>query len=109
MARFGRPMGERNDEPTVPTYTVGILGGVPALVMADDRAYVTASPELFDTAGGAIGFADGYMGLLAGMYADDAAMRASAADAAEQFDLDVEPDASEFPVPLVIGMTAVEG
>lgn len=111
MARFGRPDIGRGRDVTAPAvaYTVGFFGGLPAIVTVDDVVHVTGAPELFDTSGGALALADGYMTVLAGRFDSDEAMRSAAVTVIEQFELDVDPNADEFPVILVIGMTVVGG
>lgn len=91
------------EEQTGPSLT--LYDGVPCFVMPDGSLLVSQTPELFDTTGGAISLADGYMETLAAKYENVDAMRKNAAQIIEQHGLIDSPESDLYSVWLLVWMT----
>lgn len=91
------------EETTGPSLTV--IDGVPAFIMPDGAIRKTTAPQLFDTYGGVLSYADDFREQLDALYDSVEARKTVARLAISEFGLLDDADADEYSIWLLVAMT----
>jgi hypothetical protein len=94
---------EKTEETLGPSLTLD--GGVPCFIMPDGSVKRTAAPQLFNTKGGLLGYADDYREQLESLYDSVEEKKAAARSAIEQFGLLDNENADDYSIWLLVAMT----
>jgi len=94
---------EEIEETTGPSLTLD--GGVPCFIMPDGTMRHTTAPQLFNTEGGALSYADDHLEQLEALYGNVEDKKAAARSAIEKFGLLDNEDADEYSIWLLVAMT----
>jgi len=80
-------------------------GGVPCFIMPDGSVKQTTAPQLFNTAGGLLSYADDYREQLEALYDSVEDKKAAARSAIDKFGLLDNENAEEYSIWLLVAMT----
>lgn len=94
---------EEMEEKTGPSLTLD--GGVPCFIMPDGSIKHTTAPQLFNTEGGALGYASDYREQLEALYDSAEDKKDAARSAIDDFGLLDNEDADEYSIWLLVAMT----
>jgi hypothetical protein len=94
---------EEEVETTGPSLTIN--NNVPCFIMPDGSMKHTTAPELFDTTGGALGYADNYRTNLDALYDSVEERKQAARSAIDRFGLLDDENAEDYSIWLLVAMT----
>jgi hypothetical protein len=94
---------EEIEETSGPSLTLD--GGVPCFIMSDGSVKRTTAPQLFNTEGGLLSYAEDYREQLEALYDSVEDKKAAARSAIEEFGLLDNENADEYSIWLLVAMT----